>query len=332
MSEQSSDLKRIFSAKGSRATRLTSGMWYFVGICFRACTVGPASRRQCICLPVKCKVLGSTDNTKQHSVGLCKGGSSQPQSFTLADENIIPSPPTLDSQYMVCALKTCAMVFHKSPELWWVLQSLMGWPGICRCIIFWVVDNWGASMRVGNVRRFGVYGFQYFMSQTLSGAGKRESYQRINEVEKIDRRDILVISNKPSLISQVEFVIPELEAGSEMEISDIQKNLRSLYEYNVMLREKLVAAQLLLHALAKKSASPITESNTNHPLDDHLLHGELNLVTGHLLGGLDGGMVKEGILHVLVIFQMDISLDMVIAVAFKLEYGSWMGCRNDIVY
>lgn len=54
----------------------------------------------------------------------------------------------------------------------------------------------------------------------------------------------------------------ELEAGSEMEISDIQKNLSSLYEYNVMLREKLVAAQLLLHALEKKSASPITESKT----------------------------------------------------------------------
>lgn len=99
--------------------------------------------------PVKCKVLGSTDNRKQHSVGLCEGGSSQPQSFTLVDENIIPSPPTL-----------------------------------------------------------------------------------------------------------------ELEAGSEIEISDIQKNLKSLYEYNVMLREKLVAAQLLLHTLAKKSASPITESKT----------------------------------------------------------------------
>ena len=54
----------------------------------------------------------------------------------------------------------------------------------------------------------------------------------------------------------------EFEAGSEMEISDIQKNLRNLCEYNVMLREKLVAAQLLLHALAKKSASPITESKT----------------------------------------------------------------------
>lgn len=52
--------------------------------------------------------------------------------------------------------------------------------------------------------------------------------------------------------------------------------------------------------------------SSNHPTDDHLLHGGLNLVTGHLLGGLDGGMV-EGIL---MIFQMDISLVMVIAVAF----------------
>ena len=33
--------------------------------------------------------------------------------------------------------------------------------------------------------------------------------QRINEVEKIDQRDFLVISNKPSLISYIEFVIPD---------------------------------------------------------------------------------------------------------------------------
>ena len=32
--------------------------------------------------------------------------------------------------------------------------------------------------------------------------------QRINEEEKIDQRDLLMISNKPSLISQIEFVIP----------------------------------------------------------------------------------------------------------------------------
>ena len=45
--------------------------------------------------PVKCKALGSTDNGKQHSIGLCEGGSSQPQAFSVADDNIIPLPPTL---------------------------------------------------------------------------------------------------------------------------------------------------------------------------------------------------------------------------------------------
>ena len=32
--------------------------------------------------------------------------------------------------------------------------------------------------------------------------------QRVNEVEKMDQREPLVISNKPSLISHIEFVIP----------------------------------------------------------------------------------------------------------------------------
>ena len=32
--------------------------------------------------------------------------------------------------------------------------------------------------------------------------------QNINEMEKIDQRDLLVISNKPKLISQIKFVIP----------------------------------------------------------------------------------------------------------------------------
>jgi hypothetical protein len=45
--------------------------------------------------PVKCEVLGSTNNGKQHSVGLCEGASSRPQSISLADENVIPLPPTL---------------------------------------------------------------------------------------------------------------------------------------------------------------------------------------------------------------------------------------------
>ena len=33
--------------------------------------------------------------------------------------------------------------------------------------------------------------------------------QRISEVEKINQRDLLVISNKPRLILHIEFVIPD---------------------------------------------------------------------------------------------------------------------------
>ncbi|KAE9592206.1 hypothetical protein Lal_00046432 [Lupinus albus] len=49
---------------------------------------------------------------------------------------------------------------------------------------------------------------------------------------------------------------PSLEctSGSEMDMSDVQKNLRSLYEYNVMLRDRLIADQSLLHSSSKRSS------------------------------------------------------------------------------
>lgn len=47
----------------------------------------------------------------------------------------------------------------------------------------------------------------------------------------------------------------EIKGGSGMDMSDIQKNLKNLYEYNVMLREKLLAAQALLHASSSKNSS-----------------------------------------------------------------------------
>ncbi|KAG6645354.1 hypothetical protein I3843_08G112400 [Carya illinoinensis] len=56
--------------------------------------------------------------------------------------------------------------------------------------------------------------------------------------------------------------ILELKPSSEMDMSDVHENLRSLYEYNVMLREKLAATQSLLHVLATKSSSPVTENIT----------------------------------------------------------------------
>ncbi|XP_021818393.1 uncharacterized protein LOC110760437 [Prunus avium] len=54
----------------------------------------------------------------------------------------------------------------------------------------------------------------------------------------------------------------ELKDASEMDMSDVQKNLRSLYEYNVMLREKLIATQSLFHSLPTNSSSSVIEGET----------------------------------------------------------------------
>ncbi|GMI88747.1 hypothetical protein like AT5G16520 [Hibiscus trionum] len=54
----------------------------------------------------------------------------------------------------------------------------------------------------------------------------------------------------------------ELKSGSEIELSDIQKNFQRLYDYNVMLREKFIATQSLLHDLTTKTSSPGTERQT----------------------------------------------------------------------
>ncbi|XP_062084211.1 uncharacterized protein LOC133790556 isoform X2 [Humulus lupulus] len=45
----------------------------------------------------------------------------------------------------------------------------------------------------------------------------------------------------------------DLKDSSEMDMSDVQKNLKCLYEYNVMLREKFLSVQSTLHELATKS-------------------------------------------------------------------------------
>uniref|UniRef100_A0A5B7AKP0 Uncharacterized protein n=1 Tax=Davidia involucrata TaxID=16924 RepID=A0A5B7AKP0_DAVIN len=52
----------------------------------------------------------------------------------------------------------------------------------------------------------------------------------------------------------------EFKAGSEINMFDVQKNLQDLYEYNAMLREKLVAAQSMVHALTIKASSSAPES------------------------------------------------------------------------
>ncbi|KAE8711574.1 hypothetical protein F3Y22_tig00110283pilonHSYRG00019 [Hibiscus syriacus] len=53
----------------------------------------------------------------------------------------------------------------------------------------------------------------------------------------------------------------ELKSGSEIELSDIQKNFQRLYDYNVMLREEFIASQTLLRDLTAKTP-PGTERQT----------------------------------------------------------------------
>ncbi|KAJ4968489.1 hypothetical protein NE237_015190 [Protea cynaroides] len=48
---------------------------------------------------------------------------------------------------------------------------------------------------------------------------------------------------------------PEFKSSSGVDISDVQRNLQNLYEYNVLLREKFVAAQSMLQDLAANSTN-----------------------------------------------------------------------------
>ncbi|XP_061357388.1 uncharacterized protein LOC133301725 [Gastrolobium bilobum] len=54
----------------------------------------------------------------------------------------------------------------------------------------------------------------------------------------------------------------ECKGGSEMDMSDIQKNLKNLYEYNAMLREKLLAAQSLLQSSSSRHSSQVKSDET----------------------------------------------------------------------
>ncbi|KAK7243286.1 hypothetical protein RIF29_38079 [Crotalaria pallida] len=70
---------------------------------------------------------------------------------------------------------------------------------------------------------------------------------------------------RESSIVEDSFIPPppslECKSGSEMDMSDVQKNLRSLYEYNIMLRDKLIAAQSLLRSSSSSKNSPQIKSN-----------------------------------------------------------------------
>lgn len=43
-------------------------------------------------------------------------------------------------------------------------------------------------------------------------------------------------------------------------MTNLQKDLQNLFEYNMMLREKLIAAQSMLHSLANKGSTLAADS------------------------------------------------------------------------
>ena len=63
--------------------------------------------------------------------------------------------------------------------------------------------------------------------------------KRISEVEKINQRDLFVISNKPSLISHIEFVIPN-------EFKDVKINT---FLFTQMIKELVQVSMVRIHIL-----------------------------------------------------------------------------------
>lgn len=63
-------------------------------------------------------------------------------------------------------------------------------------------------------------------------------------------------SEEPCSLLRVSFILfdAEFKDGSDIDMSDILKNIKSLYKYNLILREKLLTTESEVRALATKSS------------------------------------------------------------------------------
>ena len=76
-------------------------------------------------------------------------------------------------------------------------------------------------------------------SNTLKGALATKIVfedQMINEVEKIDQSDLLVILNKPTLISHIEFVIPDEFKDVKIKVFLFTKMIKDLVQVSMVTR------------------------------------------------------------------------------------------------
>ncbi|XP_004492821.3 uncharacterized protein [Cicer arietinum] len=99
------------------------------------------------------------------------------------------------------------------------------------------------------------------IKKPLVSTNESKMYYENTEKQQIvgSSRDSSPSQPQESSIIDENFIPPppslECKGGSEMNMSDIQNNLKNLYEYNAMLRDRLLAAQSLLHSSSSHHSS-----------------------------------------------------------------------------
>ncbi|KAI4350152.1 hypothetical protein L6164_010661 [Bauhinia variegata] len=99
-----------------------------------------------------------------------------------------------------------------------------------------------------------------------SNDGKKDSENIVKQQNICSCQDLTWSGPRESSATNNNFIPPPpslgFKDGSEMDMSDIQKNLKSLYEYNVLLREKLMATQSLLQSPSSRHSSHVKSNET----------------------------------------------------------------------
>ncbi|KAJ8543658.1 hypothetical protein K7X08_025276 [Anisodus acutangulus] len=88
---------------------------------------------------------------------------------------------------------------------------------------------------------------------------------RSSKPEDIIALDVENAPRAPSFPAADDLTVPpppplKLQGADNISMTNLQKDLQNLYEYNLMLREKLIAAQTMLHALANKESASAADS------------------------------------------------------------------------
>ncbi|CAN4106374.1 unnamed protein product [Withania somnifera] len=88
---------------------------------------------------------------------------------------------------------------------------------------------------------------------------------KCSKLEDIIAPDVENVLQAPAFPAADDITVPpppplKLQAADHKSMTNLQKDLQNLYEYNMMLREKLIAVQSMLHSLANKESTLAADS------------------------------------------------------------------------